>query len=569
MQKLFHIRRIRLALLLALATAALMLSLTFVTSKLIGSSATAQVEEDIGNSLAELAYQTVDKLDQGMYERYREVSLLAERYEIVEGSVALADKRRVLDAIQRTYPLYAWIGLADTAGKVRVATGGLLEGADVSQRPWFSAATRGQHLSDVHEAKLLAKLLPGPAGEPKRFFDIAFPYRNAKGEVQGVLGTHLSWQWAAEIEQSILQPLANRKSVDTLIVSETGVVLLGPKQYAGTILDQASFRQARAGKMGSLIETWPDGKRYLVGYHHSKGYRGVKGLGWSVLVRQELESAYRPVHELRRKILLGGLLASVVALFLALGLARTISRPLREITRYAGDLNAEKRHIIPQIANAFAEVRILHLTLNRLLSKLQRNERGLLELNASLEARVMDRTAELHIAVEELGRLARSDALTGLPNRRSYEERLVQAVARAARQHGAIALMFLDIDHFKQVNDTLGHAGGDLVLQEFGQRIRSSVRATDTVCRLAGDEFTVILEGLKNDAEATLVASKILASINIPFQIDGESRLISTSIGIAFHATGPFSTELLNLQADAALYRAKENGRSTFAMNVL
>ena len=167
----------------------------------------------------------------------------------------------------------------------------------------------------------------------------------------------------------------------------------------------------------------------------------------------------------------------------------------------------------------------------------------------------------------QLQLLARSDSLTGLPNRRSYEERLREAVLRSVRSGRSLALMFLDIDHFKQINDTLGHAGGDEVLKEFAHRLRSAVRSTDTVCRLAGDEFTIILEGVLSVDEAIPVAEKILAAVRAPLVAEGSVRFITTSIGIACHSAANIDGAILARDADAALYMAKGAGRNRFALH--
>ena len=136
----------------------------------------------------------------------------------------------------------------------------------------------------------------------------------------------------------------------------------------------------------------------------------------------------------------------------------------------------------------------------------------------------------------QLIELARVDTLTGLPNRLAFNEYLPSAIARARRAGSAIALMFLDIDHFKSINDTLGHAAGDEVLAEYAGRLLSSVRSTDTVARLAGDEFVIVLENPSTQEAAAAVARKIVARINAPaFQIDGQPLDVTTSIGIAFH----------------------------------
>jgi diguanylate cyclase (GGDEF)-like protein/PAS domain S-box-containing protein len=175
--------------------------------------------------------------------------------------------------------------------------------------------------------------------------------------------------------------------------------------------------------------------------------------------------------------------------------------------------------------------------------------------------------ARLH--EEALAKLARIDTLTGLPNRRAYLEHLADALQRAQRGGRGIGLMFLDVDHFKQVNDTLGHAAGDAVLHEFAQRVKGAVRVTDTVCRLAGDEFTVILEGLKSPQEAALVAAKILNAFEPAFALESGARYVSTSIGVAYADTFPVEIDQLGAEADKALYMAKREGRGRFALSRL
>ena len=168
---------------------------------------------------------------------------------------------------------------------------------------------------------------------------------------------------------------------------------------------------------------------------------------------------------------------------------------------------------------------------------------------------------------KQLQLLARSDPLTGMPNRRSYEERLGEAVLRSVRSGKALALMFIDIDFFKQINDTFGHAGGDDALREFAHRLRGAVRATDTVCRLAGDEFTVILEGVNSMGEAIPVAEKILAAVRAPFPVGGAFHTVTTSIGLACQRGDQIDAVTLARDADAALYLAKAAGRNRYAVN--
>lgn len=161
--------------------------------------------------------------------------------------------------------------------------------------------------------------------------------------------------------------------------------------------------------------------------------------------------------------------------------------------------------------------------------------------------------------------LAHTDALTGLPNRRHFEAAL-QGANRAARPGRGTALLYLDVDHFKRINDRYGHAVGDAVLVEFARRLGSAVRSSDLVSRLAGDEFTVLLNDVADQADVELVAHKILAAMRAPFELEALVLQVGTSIGAALSdQPDPPPARLLDA-ADRALYAAKEAGRNTYAM---
>jgi diguanylate cyclase (GGDEF)-like protein len=161
---------------------------------------------------------------------------------------------------------------------------------------------------------------------------------------------------------------------------------------------------------------------------------------------------------------------------------------------------------------------------------------------------------------EHLAFLAHYDHLTGLANRALFRDRLNQSLARADRNKNQVALMFLDLDNFKAVNDTLGHDAGDLLLQGVSERIRRCVRKTDTVARLGGDEFTVILEGITSMQQPAMVAQKILDSLLMPFNLSGHEVFITTSIGITIYPSDSETIKDLLKYADRAMYRAKEQG---------
>ncbi|MGD9940094.1 MAG: putative bifunctional diguanylate cyclase/phosphodiesterase [Clostridia bacterium] len=162
---------------------------------------------------------------------------------------------------------------------------------------------------------------------------------------------------------------------------------------------------------------------------------------------------------------------------------------------------------------------------------------------------------------ENLNKMAFFDSLTGLPNRVLFRDRFGQALSRAQRSRSRVALLYLDLDHFKHVNDSLGHHAGDILLCEASTRILAQVRETDTVCRLGGDEFTVILENITASEDAATVAQKIIECLMESFTIEDSEVFVGTSIGIALFPFDGDTPEELSKRADAAMYDAKEHGR--------
>lgn len=167
-------------------------------------------------------------------------------------------------------------------------------------------------------------------------------------------------------------------------------------------------------------------------------------------------------------------------------------------------------------------------------------------------------------AAERLSYLAQYDSLTGLPNRSLFRDRLEHTLAQAKRNGQLAAVLFIDLDRFKIVNDSLGHAFGDTLLQQVAARLSECIRADDTVGRFGGDEFGVILLDLAKPADAAVVARKINDTLARPFDLDGQSTFISASVGITLYPTDAIDPGILTINADAAMYRAKELGRNTY-----
>ena len=200
------------------------------------------------------------------------------------------------------------------------------------------------------------------------------------------------------------------------------------------------------------------------------------------------------------------------------------------------------------------------LAQEELESRVKRRTAELAATNVRLEHEI----AERHLIELQVRHLANHDVLTDLPNRRLLEDRLDQALKAARRSGHPVAAMFIDLDHFKPVNDTLGHRIGDLLLQAVARRLSSQLRESDTVARVGGDEFVLLLPELHSRDDTIRIAERVMASLVQPYLIEGHELRISTSIGIGLYPEDGHNADTLLGCADAAMYRAKEGGRNHY-----
>ena len=217
-----------------------------------------------------------------------------------------------------------------------------------------------------------------------------------------------------------------------------------------------------------------------------------------------------------------------------------------------------------------------------LVNAIRKAQQDLLQANELLEDEVQQRTSELKSANNQLlhdleerkkvelsiRHMAHHDALTALPNRTLFRDRLTHAMAQADRYHQKLAVLFLDLDRFKAINDTLGHNVGDQLLKIAAERLSSCVRDCDTVARLGGDEFTVIVDDILEVQDAAVVAQKILDTLSQPFNLYGHEVFISVSVGITLYPNDDENADNLLRNADSAMYRAKEYGRNNYQFYV-
>jgi diguanylate cyclase len=230
------------------------------------------------------------------------------------------------------------------------------------------------------------------------------------------------------------------------------------------------------------------------------------------------------------------------------------------------DVNVDRRELAADRREAANEQRELALLPQegavkasaRAVVRIRRmNERLVL---STVDAQTRAEAAEQVTAL--MSQAAQHDCLTGLANRVLLADRLELSIAFARRLGHRVALLFLDLDHFKEVNDTLGHPAGDLLLQSTAKRLQACVRRTDTVCRQGGDEFVILLSKVSKVADAVLTARKVIAAMTRPHLISGHQVSVTVSIGISIFPDDGADAESLGQAADAAMYQAKRNGRN-------
>jgi diguanylate cyclase (GGDEF)-like protein len=271
-----------------------------------------------------------------------------------------------------------------------------------------------------------------------------------------------------------------------------------------------------------------------------------------------------------RKLLVGGATLAALIVLLAIGstmlLTRRLVSPMHRLVRAARAVGAGKLDVfVPP--NSSDELGHLTHAFNRMTRRLAASQSEVESYQRTLEDKVAQRTRELEIATAQAFKLAQHDILTGLPNRSLLNARLKQIIAQAQRDATHIACVFIDFDHFKRINDTLGHDAGDQLLQAVAQRLTKAVRETDTVARLGGDEFVLLLPGL-DPAHATFETMTVLARVResflTPFRLSDQVPTLTCSIGVSMYPLDGNDPITLIKQADTAMYASKDAGRNAY-----
>lgn len=269
-------------------------------------------------------------------------------------------------------------------------------------------------------------------------------------------------------------------------------------------------------------------------------------------LRADLSPLYRRLLWYGVTVVLLAMLALAVGFVLLNRLQRTITLPIIRLADLSRQVSDKRDYSIRAPVESADETGALAKSFNEMLAQIQ-----------TRDTELAHELAERKRAEERLDHLANYDTVTGLPNRYYFNERLSMALSKAQQSGEAVALMFLDLDNFKVVNDTLGHHVGDELLQYVAHRLQTALRPSDAICRVGGDEFAVILENLTDPAQAVLVAEKCKKVLSGVIDFNGNGVYVSVSIGISLYPQDTTDMHDLLKNADTAMYHAKARGKNT------
>jgi len=384
-----HTTRARLTLLFGGTAVATGLVVGLVADELL----TRQLTDLSGQSLMNSSRPIALALAQGMQEREREIALLSHLPMLTQGAGYAPQLQAHLEQIRQSYPFYSWIGVTDTQGVVQVATGYLLQGQNVSQRPWFGAGGRGPYVGDAHDAVLLDKLLRAPGSQvPLRFMDYASPVRGQDSVFKGVVAAHVNWAWVQDIirRSSPAAPLSS--GLEVILVNKDGVIntegaVEQPRSALPILPEPGAFRVMSWGNASP--------RPYLTAVV-PVSTQTATDLGWLLVTRQPLEMALQPISRLHTLLaLLLGLMAALLA-GLAYGVARRFSQPVERLADAARQVQVTGQVDALDFEMKTVEFQHLRSALQNMAQGLLEGRAALQSANAELEQRVAERTVALH-----------------------------------------------------------------------------------------------------------------------------------------------------------------------------
>lgn len=351
---------------------------------------TRQLVDDKAQVLHAQAMSVAAILSENLQERQRDINLLAEDPYLIRGSIDVDHLQRVLDRLKKAYPLYAWLGFADSSGKVLASANELLAGANVSTRPWFIQGLKGQFVGDLHEALLLAKHLPPPAdGRAVRFIDFAAPVINANGETLGVLAAHAHWDWSDYIVSKLKSNQLASDDISIYLINKNGAVIYPDTPGNAVTIPSAALQDA------DHINVWEDQRRYASAFAAVNEPLVNSSLGWRVVVRQPEYTLLAEVRAMKQILLIVALISIVLIMAVIGWLAARISRPVEQLSAFAKRIEEGDEDADLLVDAQSTEVRQATESVRKISRVLVERKRALVEANRDLEQKVAERTAEL------------------------------------------------------------------------------------------------------------------------------------------------------------------------------
>lgn len=537
---------------IALATAALCLGVSFAIAfgaAYVGRGETARL---ISREMIQIAETASDRLDRYLYSTYHRIQSYT-RFDVIRGTAVKEPEklRPLFDRLNSSFPDFTWLAFVTKDGVVRAASNRMREGDVVVEESWFLKGLQNATVSDVKDLSALELAVRAGNDDPFQFVKFAFPVHDYDGVIAGVLVANIHWREAEEIRSSM-----SRNGDEVAVISHTGEVLLGPRADRENY-SAAQVAEIRRAKHGVFLDR-TSAVEMLSGYAALDGHRDFPGLGWSVIARRPTQIAFAPIHQMFWTIIGIGTLVAVVGIALAGLIANRVSRPIRALTEAADRIGRDDE--IAMLPRQRGSVETIHLStsLRSLLLRL-----GFVEqLTQKAEAKAAEDAKKFEDDIKSLRKLAETDPLTNLMNRRAFLDAASDAMRYYQRYDRPIAMMVVDIDHFKQVNDLHGHAAGDAVIRRMGELIAQTIRETDKVARFGGEEFVVLLREVKEQEAHDLAERiRIIVAENVTV-FDGKQIAATISLGCAAITAHDRDIEDLIERADRALYGAKAAGRN-------
>lgn len=545
----------QMALVFTVLTMAVTAGLSFVWISML----TPRIERNAAVALQAVARNAARAVGDGVYERSREVELLAGAEALWVHGLTHEGVRQILVLNQTATPNNRWTVIADPQGIVQVATGGMSEGLDVGTRPWFVGGLKGPYVGEVRAStRPVSPTAPQDNAEPVRLLDFSAPIRVGR-EVVGVLAASSNWTWANDVIESLLPANAHDLGLSMFIFDRNGRVIHAPDGQAESFVARGQVLPVLEGgrhilladKSLAAVLPWKDGRDYLTAMVRLPARSEASDLGWHVVARVPVETAFASVRLATQYAVAVGLAASILAAVLAWLAAYRLSAHLSTIASAAGACREGWPGARIPLLHSSSEVHHLSTSLQAMTERLQR-------VNDETEQLVRERTRELELATKELANQARTDPMTGLLNRRGFALLWQRGMVLARRSGRPLSVIVIDIDHFKRVNDSFGHAAGDEVIKYLGRVMRQRLRASDVVARLGGEEFAAMLPDTDVKGAQAIAQALVDAIGAQPVPVVGR---ITVSIGVASLAPNEDGAALLQ-RGDEALYRAKHGGRN-------